>query len=210
MSRDAFQIEPIRGLPEALPRGEEILWQGRPAWWPLAREAYGVVRVGGAVAILVAWRLALAASGAAPEANAALAAVLAALGGAALAVLLLTAWLQARETVYTLTSRRAVMRYGLLQTATLQIPFGKVQSADLSLCGGGVGTIAFGARSAGHLSYLLTWPHVRPWTVNPIAPAFRCIPDAGQVARLLAEAARTATALPIVRKAPAPAPVAAE
>ena len=30
MSEDDFAVEPIEGLPELLPKGEVILWQGRP------------------------------------------------------------------------------------------------------------------------------------------------------------------------------------
>ena len=42
MSHDDFAIEPIPGLPERPPQGEEILWQGRPNWWALAKSACGV------------------------------------------------------------------------------------------------------------------------------------------------------------------------
>ncbi|HBB55427.1 MAG TPA: phosphopantetheine adenylyltransferase, partial [Hyphomonadaceae bacterium] len=31
-----FDFEPVRGLPEALPAGEAILWQGAPSAWGLA------------------------------------------------------------------------------------------------------------------------------------------------------------------------------
>jgi len=32
---DDFAGEPVRGLPEKLPAGERILWQGMPDWHPL-------------------------------------------------------------------------------------------------------------------------------------------------------------------------------
>ena len=34
--------EPLKGLPEALPAGEQVLWQGAPAWRGLALDAYRV------------------------------------------------------------------------------------------------------------------------------------------------------------------------
>ncbi len=34
-----FDFDPVPGLPERLPAGEEILWQGRPEALTLAREA---------------------------------------------------------------------------------------------------------------------------------------------------------------------------
>ena len=35
-----YETEPVRGLPAPLPAGETLLWQGGPAWWPLARSAF--------------------------------------------------------------------------------------------------------------------------------------------------------------------------
>ena len=210
MSHDDFQIEPIRGLPETLPEGETLLWQGNPNWWALAKEAYGVLWAMGVVVGLVLWRVILATSGTSPEANSALAAAIALIGGGIVGILLLTAWLQAHESVYTITSRRAVLRFGLLQTATLQIPFSKIQAADLSLGRRGIGTIALRATSADHLSYILTWPHVRPWQTQPIEPAFRCIADARHVAQFLADAAQADPTVPVIEKTSAPVPVAAE
>ena len=42
MSHDDFKFEPVRGLPEALPEGEHILWQGSPVPGRLARDAVKV------------------------------------------------------------------------------------------------------------------------------------------------------------------------
>ena len=29
---DDFDFEPVRGLPQVLPEGERLLWQGAPRW----------------------------------------------------------------------------------------------------------------------------------------------------------------------------------
>mgnify|MGYP005988351047 CR=1 FL=1 len=42
MSHDDFAVEPVRGLPEALPEGEHILWQGSPSVMRLAREGFKI------------------------------------------------------------------------------------------------------------------------------------------------------------------------
>ena len=34
---DDFDFEPVRGLPQLLPKGERMLWQGAPRWQDLAR-----------------------------------------------------------------------------------------------------------------------------------------------------------------------------
>ncbi|MFM7692363.1 MAG: hypothetical protein ACKPAC_23350, partial [Alphaproteobacteria bacterium] len=33
-------LEPIPGLPEALPEGEVLLWQGAPAWTEIAQRVF--------------------------------------------------------------------------------------------------------------------------------------------------------------------------
>ena len=43
MSHDDFAAEPINGLPELPPRGEVILWQGRPNWFRLTVESLNPV-----------------------------------------------------------------------------------------------------------------------------------------------------------------------
>ena len=61
------------------------------------------------------------------------------------------------------------------------------------------------------LSYAVLWPHVRPGHLRRTQPALRCIPDAQVVARIFADAARTAVNTPrIAVAAPLAALVAAE
>jgi hypothetical protein len=57
MSHDDFNFEPIRGLPEKLPEGEHILWQGAPDPRRLAREALGVRWVAAYFILLAVWRV---------------------------------------------------------------------------------------------------------------------------------------------------------
>jgi len=56
MSHDDFAVEPIEGLPEELPAGEEILWQGRPNWWSLTKESWGLKWLMGYFALFALWR----------------------------------------------------------------------------------------------------------------------------------------------------------
>ena len=53
---DDFAFEPIKGLPERLPAGEEILWQGKPNWMALARESLLLNWVIGYFLLLALWR----------------------------------------------------------------------------------------------------------------------------------------------------------
>lgn len=189
MPHDDFDQEPIRGLPEALPDGEEILWQGRPNWWALARESLCLYWVAGYFLLLALWRLVsvvdlmpigLAIGATLP---------LLILGAATCLLLIAVAWVQAAATVYTLTTARVAMRIGAALTLTLNLPYRELGNAALDLRRGGTGTIAFETLGTSRLSYLVCWPHVRPWRMNPTQPALRCIPEAEKVAQILSQAA---------------------
>ncbi|MCA3543939.1 MAG: PH domain-containing protein, partial [Rhodobacter sp.] len=59
---DDFSFEPVPGLPERPPPGEEILWQGRPDTLALAREAMGLTWIGGYFVLIAVWRAGAAAA----------------------------------------------------------------------------------------------------------------------------------------------------
>jgi lipid-A-disaccharide synthase-like uncharacterized protein len=141
MSDDDFAVEPIVGLPELLPKGEVILWQGRPNWLRLTIESLNLWWVIGYFGLLVAWRfvtvidylpLGTAVSVSVPF-----------LFVAAFVGLLLCSigYIQARSTVYTITNRRVVMRIGAALTMTLNLPFTKIDNAAVAKKNVGVSAI---------------------------------------------------------------------
>ena len=202
MPHDDFAFEPIRGLPERPPEGEVILWQGRPDTWALARAAYGLNWVGVYFAFIVLWRGSsgwLEAGLAGAIAYSIPYAILGAIGGA---ILLGLAWVAARSTAYTVTNRRVAMRIGAALTVTLNLPFRQIGAARLDLRKNGTGTIAFDTLGETTFSYLVLWPHLRPWHVRKTQPALRCIPDAEHVAAIIAEAAEVRLAEPVIERRP--------
>ena len=58
MSHHEHEFEAAHGLPEPLPPGEKLLWQGAPDWRTLAREALHVRKVAAYFGVLVIWRAA--------------------------------------------------------------------------------------------------------------------------------------------------------
>ena len=191
MPHDDFHVEPIRGLPERPPEGEHILWQGAPKPWSLARHALNVDWVAGYFVLLALWR-----GSAISGQEGALAGLVTAswylfAGAIAVGILALMAWVLARATVYTITTERVAMRIGAALTVTLNLPYRWIDSADLALNRDGTGTIALDLRGETRFSYLVLWPHVRPWRISKTQPALRCIPEPREVADLLA---RTASA----------------
>lgn len=197
MSHDDFAIEPVKGLPGRPPADETILWQGRPNAWALTKSALAFWWVMGYFVFLALWRF-VAAIDIMPVGQAIAISMpfllLAVIVGS---LLYLTAWVQARATVYTVTNKRVAMRVGAALTITLNLPYTQVASADLDLRKDGTGTVALTTNGDVQFAYLVLWPHVRPWRF-PARPALRCIPEAERVARLLAEAAEARVTMPQV------------
>jgi hypothetical protein len=185
---DDFATEALPGLPELPPAGEDILWQGSPNTWALAREGYKITWVGGYFVALGLWQGVAAFGGNITGILAVLLPYLVA-GALAVGILLLMAWVQARSTVYTITTARVAMRVGAALTVTLNLPFTQITSANMAKGAAGTGTLAFETAGDARISYLVLWPHVRPWHVNPAQPALRAIANPDAVASLFASAA---------------------
>lgn len=184
-----YDFEPVRGLPEQLPPGEELIWQGAPRWNELARRAFHVRKVAIYFTVLVVLRLAVDLSD-----GSSMASVLAgiswilALGAAAIGALVLLGWAMARSTVYTITNRRVVMRFGVALPMIMNLPFKQVRSVELKAYPDGTGDIPLRLAESARPSYLVFWPHVRPWRFSPVEPMLRVIPDATRVAGILVDA----------------------
>lgn len=180
--------EPIPGLPEELPQGEELRWQGSPNWRSLARHAFHVRKVAIYFAAILVWRLIEAAGDGlrGPELFAA-ATWPVAFGVVAIGGLMLLAWLNARSTRYTITNRRVVMRFGVALPIAMNLPLKRIEAAALSRSGEHVGSIPLQLVPGTRVSYLVSWPHVRPWCFSRPQPMLREIEDVDAVARILAD-----------------------
>jgi hypothetical protein len=198
-------FEPVLGLPEALPQGERMLWQGSPDWKALARRAFHLrklaVYFGAIVAVNLASKLAQDAGAGEIVFSTAWTALLATAG---LGLVGLLAWLSARTTVYTITDRRLVMRIGIVLTMTFNVPFRSIRSAGVALYPDGVGDVPIALGADDKIAYAHLWPHARPWRVAHPEPMLRCVPDAARVSRILADAWSAATGGATARPVAAP------
>lgn len=184
-----YEFEPVPGLPETLPAGERIVWQGAPDARSLALSAFHLRKLAVYFVVLLALRGVVAFGGGASFFDALIAAVtLAPLALAALALLALFAWLIARTTLYTITTKRVVMRFGVALPMTVNIPFCIVESVALRREDDGNGDIPLTLAGADRIAYLHLWPHARPRHYAHPEPMLRCVPDAERVAALLAQA----------------------
>jgi hypothetical protein len=175
------------GLPDYLPEGERLLWQGRPDWKRLAIDAFHVRKVAVyfafVIAAQVAYRLTQGEALATALANAPL---LLACAIAACGILAGLAYAAARTTRYTLTSKRALMRIGIALPINVNIPYSKVDGVSFANTGAGAGNICFKPGGDVRLAYAMMWPHVRAWHFAKPQPAFRAIADVDGVASHLA------------------------
>ncbi len=179
MSHDDFEFEPLRGLPALLPEGERLLWQGSPRWQSLAVRAYQVRKVVVYFGILVLWRLATGLANAQSLGTVVLScAFILLLGGIAFGVLCVLAYLNARSTVYSITSRRVLLRHGVAVPLTMNIPLKFVDSAGLRPFADGTGDIALTLPRKERIGYLITWPHLRPGRITRPQPSLRALVDA--------------------------------
>lgn len=185
-----YDGEPVRGLPERLPEGERLLWQGSPCWRSLARRAFHTHKVMAYFGLLLAWSLVSSSfegHGVAVTAGRAMWVVVPFVSGTGL--LLLLAWLNARATVYTITTHRLVIRFGVALQLAVNLPFRTIVSADLRRFKEGTGDIPLRVNGAEQCGYMMLWPHARAWHFGSEAqPTLRCIPEVDSVAEILKRA----------------------
>ncbi len=183
------EFEAQYGLPEELPADERILWQGTPDWKVLARRVFHTRKVAVYFALMLAWRFASTYADTQSMIDAFYSlAWLAPIFALGLGLLLLLGWWSARSTAYTLTSKRVVMRIGIVLTVTYNLPLKRIESADLRHAGGGCQDIALTLERGTNIAWLHLWPHVRPWRLAKTQPMLRALPDAQAVSALLATA----------------------
>ncbi len=177
------------GLPHGLPVGETLLWQGKPDFRRLLMDAFRLRMLSVYVGAIVVWSVVSAAfAGYDPREILASAVWAMSLGTLALALITLMAWLTARSTIYTITSRRVVIAHGASIRKHLNLPFAKIEAAGIRINEQGVGDIPLTLDGQTRLSYILLWPHVKAGKKAGVEPMMRAVPDAGSVAKLLADA----------------------
>lgn len=201
------EFDAAHGLPEPLPPGERILWQGAPHWPTLARRAFHLRKLAAYFGVIVVLRAAFVLSDGGTEVAALTAALwLAPLPLLGLGIVALLARLASRTTVYTITDKRIVMRVGIVLTVAFNLPLARIASAALRLEANGTGDIPLALASNDRIAWLHLWPHARPWCITHPEPMLRSVPHASEVARILAAAWSQATQEPLPLERPTARP----
>ena len=188
------EFEAAYGLPEPLPQGESILWQGAPDLKDLAVRVFHMKKLVVYFVVLMAVRGSyLYSQGADNLTIFAGVLLVAGLALTAMAALGLLAWLTARTTAYTLTDQRVVMRIGIVLTLTFNLPLKQIQTAGLLLSNKGFGDIPLAISGGNRIGYINLWPHARPFRLANPEPMLRCIANAQAFATQLQQAWTQAT-----------------
>jgi hypothetical protein len=175
-----YEDEPIPGLPGRLPPGEAILWQGVPDWRILARSAFHVRAV-------AAYFLFILAIGFTTGSLFGL--VMTVLAGiAGTGILTFLAWAYARSTIYTITNRRVVLRFGVALPMCVNLPLRQIATARMNPRSDRSGDIALHMLGQQRAGYLMLWPYVRPWRFASPEPLLRALPEVAPVADILVRA----------------------
>jgi hypothetical protein len=184
-----YEFEPVPGLPETLPAGERILWQGAPDWRRLAIHLFHARAAACYFALLIGLHLGAQLLAGVPLGRAlGAAAWQLGLSAATLGILALMGYLYSRATLYTLTNRRLVLRTGVAVPMMINLPLDRLAAADLRRYRDGSGDLYLTPMPGVRLAFWALWPSVRPWHFSPLCPALRCLAQPEQAAAHLARA----------------------
>ncbi len=187
MSGDLPRI--VRRLPEPLPVGERVLWQGAPGKRSLAIHVFHVRKIAIYFGAIMLWRAGASFAGDQSLLSALVAAAwIMPLALSAIAIFCVFAYLVGRTTAYTITDRRIIMQYGVAFPMTLNIPFRVISGAAMKVFSDGSGDIPVTLTGKDRVAYLVLWPHARAWRFARPEPMLRAIPGVAAVAKLLAGA----------------------
>ena len=170
--------EAFPGLPQALPEGERVLWQGKPNTLTLAIHAFHIRFIALWFGGMTVFKLFSMARAGAPGTDMAVHfAQMLALFGVAMGIVMLLAWLMARAAMFTVTTNRVVIRSGAALRKYVNLPFAVIGSASVKRHGAKAGSIALQIAVPARASYFRLWPFVRPMKISRPEPLLRALPD---------------------------------
>ena len=188
-SSPEHEFEAEFGLPEKLPKGECILWQGSPDTKTILSKVFHIKLLGIYFGLLLAYRLVSGLSDGESLTTILYSALtILALSGLGLGLVGLIAYLISSTAVYTITNKRVVMRIGIVLNMTFNFPLKMIESADCGFAKDGAGDIYLKLSKGTKIAIFHLWPHARPgkWAIPQ--PTLRGIKNCAEVAQILVDA----------------------
>ncbi|MFK8082894.1 MAG: photosynthetic complex putative assembly protein PuhB [Granulosicoccus sp.] len=190
---DDFDFEDSPGIPAPLPPGEHIVWQGSPNVWEIAKNAFHIRKIVVYFALILLIQ-AVSIQQMGPSSSGISLATTTLLSVLGLSILGLLAYLTSRVTIYTITNKRVLIRFGIALQMTVNLPFSQICAADVRVGKNGNGDIPLAVKDSKRISYLVMWPHVRPWNFSRPQPMIRSVADVQKVARIIHDIAAESSA----------------
>ena len=188
-SSPEHEFEPELGLPEKLPQGEKVLWQGSPDLKTLLLKVFHMKGLVLYFGLLLAYRIISGAlDGEAPYPMLLSALQIIIFSSLGLGLIGLLGYLMASTAVYTITNKRVVMRIGIVLNMTFNFPLKQIESADCGLAKDGCGDIYLKLNKETKIAIFHLWPHSRPAKWAAPQPSLRCIKNCAEVAQILVDA----------------------
>lgn len=188
-SSPEHEFEAQYGLPEKLPAGETILWQGSPSTKAILAKVFHAKILYAYFGLLLAYRLISGFSDGEAVTEIFFAGLrILILSGLGMGLVALIAYLIASTAVYTITTKRVVMRIGIVLNMTFNFPLKMIESADCGLNKNGSGDIYLKLSKGYKIAIFHLWPHARPGSWVTPQPTLRGINHCAEVAKILVQA----------------------
>jgi Bacterial PH domain len=175
----------VRGVSEALPPGERILWEGAPNARALARHLFFIRPLSAYLGAMVLWWVAVNRGQVNTEQFWATLGIQLMLVGGVVGGAWLLARAIAQGTTYAITDRRIVMRFGVIFPLTINVPLHYVEGASAREFPDRTGQIAVQLTKKESIAWIVLFPHVRPWKFSNPEPLLRGLTDPVKVGEVL-------------------------
>jgi hypothetical protein len=178
----------IRGVPHPLPADEQLLWEGAPDGSLVARHVFHRMFVLGYFVLVTGW-WAVNTVGTVDSADfLSMLAVRTLLGVLVMGIFEFLARAVARTSVYAITSKRVVLKLGVVLPMTINVPLSALRDAGVARFRDGSGQLSLSLLPEQRLAYIALWPHCRVFSVNQPQPLLRGLTNPDEVANVLRDA----------------------
>lgn len=175
------------GLPGPLPAGEHIIWQGSPNARAVGRQVMKTRWIAAYFGVMLAWLVITGLYFGRSADDIIISLVIMALAGVIVVGFFeWYAWGVHKTTIYTITTRRVVMKFGVALPTAFNLPFSEMEAVDVRERADGSGDIALRFNPDVRLAWLVFWPHVRGLRMGRPEPQMIGLDDVSEVAGLLA------------------------
>ena len=178
----------IKGVPHPLPAGETVLWEGAPTTRAVAAHVFHWHLFALYFTVMLGiWMFTTSSTFGSQDFLAALV-VRVALSSLVVGIAWTLSRVVAGTSWYAITSRRVVLRVGMVFPMSINIPFSLIESAGIATFKDGSGQLVLTLNKSQRIAYIALWPHCRVLRFTQPEPVLRGLIDPVLVGGILAKA----------------------